>query len=106
EPVERVHARAQRLQTVLSKTGGVDAVVTSSIARAGGGSLPQQDLPSFAVAISAGARSPDAIARALRAGKLPVLGRISKDQFFLDMRAVAEHEVAPLANAVADALTE
>ncbi|MEM6555472.1 MAG: L-seryl-tRNA(Sec) selenium transferase [Pseudomonadota bacterium] len=106
EPVERIHARAQRLQTLLSKTTGVGAVVTSSIARAGGGSLPQQDLPSFAVAISAGAHSPDTIARKLRTGKQPVLGRISKDQFFLDMRAVAEHEVAPLANAVADALTE
>lgn len=106
EPVERIHARAQRLQTLLSKTTGVSAVVTSSVARAGGGSLPQQDLPSFAVAISASAQSPDTIARNLRAGKLPVLGRISKDQFFLDMRAVAEYEVAPLANAVAEALGE
>ncbi|MEL7539276.1 MAG: L-seryl-tRNA(Sec) selenium transferase [Pseudomonadota bacterium] len=97
EPIEDIHARAQTLQSLLSKQSGISAVVISSTARAGGGALPQQDLPSFAVAISTRNDSPDMIARKLRSAPHPVLGRISKDQVLLDLRAVAEHEVDTLA---------
>lgn len=106
DPIENVHARAQILIEHLSIAPEIRAVIISSEARAGGGALPQQDLPSYAVTLSVGKDSPDEIARKLRLAPLPVLGRIAKDAFILDIRAVADHEVAALAETVISALSE
>jgi L-seryl-tRNA(Ser) seleniumtransferase len=81
-------------------------MVVSSTARAGGGSLPMQDLPSYAVTVSCGDLTPDTIASRLRMASLPVLGRINKDQFLLDLRSVQDREVEALAESVMTALSE
>lgn len=104
EPIEDVKERAARLCDLLALTPNVEADLMSTTARAGGGSLPQQDLPSFAVALKAGVRSADAIAETLRHTPMPVIGRITKDRFLLDMRAVAPDEVEEIAAMVELAL--
>lgn len=104
ETPEQIHERAAHLSARLSAHPDIGAVVVSTTARAGGGSLPQQDLPSFAVALSFGDTSPDQIARQLRHAPTPVLGRISKDQLLLDMRAVTDEELEKLATSVIAAL--
>ena len=56
----------------------------------GGGAVPAQPLPSFAVAIATD--RPDDLARALRACRVPVCPRIHDQTVYLDMRTVSEAE--------------
>lgn len=105
EPTDSVRARATLLSKRLSKYDLIETSIIPTTARAGGGALPQQDLPSFAIALTMGGTSPDQMARRLRAAAVPVLGRISNDQFLLDMRAVTDADVEALSDIVIIALT-
>jgi L-seryl-tRNA(Ser) seleniumtransferase len=97
EPIEQVHARAARLQTLLLDQTRLETGLVETTARAGAGSLPNQDLPSYAVALTSPDHSADQLAAALRDASTPIIGRISRDQLLLDLRTVAEDEVAAIA---------
>jgi len=101
EPESQVAERAQALATQLGKLG-VASQTVASVARVGGGSLPTRELPSRAVALRSG--TPDALAKALRAGSPAVVGRVQDQTVLLDLRAVADLELGPLAQAAAAAL--
>ncbi|MCR9080367.1 MAG: L-seryl-tRNA(Sec) selenium transferase [Hyphomonadaceae bacterium] len=94
EPIEHIRDRANQLCTAIQKETSLRAVQIASTARAGAGSLPQQDLPSAAIALSREDTSVDALAEQFRKAETPIIGRITQDQFLLDMRAVAAEEVA------------
>ncbi len=104
EPLGAIEARAEALKSALAGFGMVNAEVIETVAYAGGGSLPGQDLRSFAVALSAGTLSAGTLAARLRAGATPVLGRIVDGRILLDVRAVSACEVAVLAEAVSAAM--
>ena len=87
--------RAARLAGLL----GPVARVVASIGFAGGGTLPSAEIPSAAVCLHT-ATPADELAACLRAGALPVIGRIADGRVLLDMLTVAEHELAELAGAV------
>jgi L-seryl-tRNA(Ser) seleniumtransferase len=71
----------------------------------GGGSLPGETLPTKLLAISPSAGSSvDNIARRLRLGDPPVMGRIDEDRLLLDPRTVLPEEDEVLVEAVARAL--
>lgn len=106
EPIQQVEARARRLISALGVRGALKSDLVETTARAGAGSLPNQDLPSFAVALTRPAQSVEQLASALRAAETPVIGRISKDQLLLDMRTVSEDEVALIADACQTILPE
>jgi len=99
-PVEILSARAAKLFDLISSEQGLEAEIIPSVARAGAGSLPQQDLPSVAVSLNSNHHSPDALASLLRRAETPVFGRISKDRLLLDMRAVRDDEITKIANAI------
>ncbi|MBI2755162.1 MAG: L-seryl-tRNA(Sec) selenium transferase [Chloroflexi bacterium] len=82
----------------------VGATVQETCSTVGGGSLPGQDQPSVAIALSP--NSPDALARRLRAGATPVVGRIEQDRLLLDLRSVLPEQDATLAAALTSALAE
>jgi len=84
EPLEVVHARAQRLA---ARIGGE---VVESIARVGGGALPLHDLASFAVALPGDA---DAQAARLRARDPAVLARVADGSCLLDCRTLCDADV-------------
>lgn len=67
--------------------------VVETASRLGGGALPGATLPSFAVRISAGDLSPDALALRLRRAAVPVAARIKDDAVLLDMRTVRPAEM-------------
>jgi L-seryl-tRNA(Ser) seleniumtransferase len=73
---ERASAIARRL--------GADTSETRSAI--GGGSLPGQSQPSWAISLDA--TSPDALAAALRRADPPVIGRVDHDRVLLDLRAI------------------
>ena len=87
---EALLARAERLAAALP-----GAEIIESVARAGGGALPLLELPGPVVAL------PDAsLARALRAGDPPLLGRIEHDRLLLDPRTLADEELEAVVAAI------
>jgi L-seryl-tRNA(Ser) seleniumtransferase len=68
----------------------------------GGGSLPEESLPSFALALTPS--SPERLARLLRAGDPPVVARVERDAVLLDPRTVDPSEDAALLAALRRAL--
>jgi len=99
-PAAEVEARAARLRESLAARGVATAVV-ESVATVGGGAFPSARIPSFAVALVAEARDAE---RRLRAGELPVIGRIADDRLLLDLRSVPPSSDQSLGDAVARAL--
>ena len=99
-PLAVIDQRAKRLRRLIGKElAPVCRVELKTIASmVGGGSLPEQPLPSRAVALAPLERSVNELERGLRELALPVLGRIEDDWLLLDMRTVADQEVPLLAN--------
>jgi L-seryl-tRNA(Ser) seleniumtransferase len=94
---ELLRTRAERVAAAIDGT-----TVLACASAVGGGSLPGETLPSFAVAISA---APEQLARRLRQGTPPVIGRIADDRLLLDMRTVLEEQEQALIAVVRDAMT-
>jgi len=92
-PAERVQVRAQRLAELIG--AGMVVACESAI---GGGSLPGETLPSYAVALVVG--NPDRFAQRLRTGTPAVVARINDDRVLLDLRTIRDVQLEPLALAV------
>lgn len=99
--VGEVEDRAHRLAQMLRDIGMEEVEVSASVAYAGAGSLPDQDLPSFAVAAALPDMTVEHLAAALRRATPPVIGRIARGNVMLDMRTVAEDELPQIASAFA-----
>jgi L-seryl-tRNA(Ser) seleniumtransferase len=84
-PLAELAARAADLAAGLG-AAGIPATVVQSTSTIGGGSLPGETLPTWAVAVAAAA--PDTLAAALRRGDPPVVGRIVDGRLLLDLRTV------------------
>ncbi|MGM0417156.1 MAG: L-seryl-tRNA(Sec) selenium transferase [Thermodesulfobacteriota bacterium] len=73
--------------------------VISSSSRAGGGSLPETNIPTFCVAVQSPDLSASFIEKKLRSNDPPVMGRIEDDKFLIDLRTIAEDEEELIAEA-------
>ncbi|MEN9938452.1 MAG: hypothetical protein RLZZ387_5031 [Chloroflexota bacterium] len=91
-PLEALRARAEQ---IAAAAGGSVAPCESAV---GGGSLPGQTLPSFAVALDT--VRPDELARALRLGEPPVVARVAEGRLLLDVRTVLEEQDEELVGAI------
>jgi len=96
-PIEAIEERATAWAEKLTEAG-VAARVVDGRSTVGGGSLPGETLPTRLVAIQTD--SPDELARRLRAGDPPVIGRIEDDLFLLDPRTVLAEEDGGLMEAI------
>jgi len=96
-PAEELKQRALRWQSVL----GAGEVV-ESLSTVGGGSLPEETLPGYALRLAV--KRPDKFLARLRDAEPPVIARIMDDQVLLDPRTVFLHEEEPLLAAVRLAL--
>jgi len=98
-PVAEISRRAKRLagrlRSLQPEVCGVQVVAT--IARVGGGAMPEQNLPSRGVALAPRRMSVNRLEVLLRSLEVPVIGRVEADHLLLDMRTVADDEIAPLA---------
>lgn len=99
-PLEVIDRRARRLRRLVAKSlGPVCRVELKDISSmVGGGSLPEQPLPSRGVALAPLNLSVNELEKSLRELPLPVLGRIEDGRLLLDLRTVADKEVMLLAN--------
>jgi L-seryl-tRNA(Ser) seleniumtransferase len=91
-PESEIRARATRLANALGQ-GALCAEVESVQSTVGGGSLPGETLPSWAVVLSpAVGEGVDMLARRLRLGDPGIFGRIDRDRLLLDLRTVLPEE--------------
>ncbi|MCK9294915.1 MAG: L-seryl-tRNA(Sec) selenium transferase [Desulfobulbaceae bacterium] len=88
----------RRIRKGLADCCGVSIVPVAS--RVGGGAMPEQDLPSRAVALRPQVMKVTEVERKLRETSMPVIGRIENDALLLDMRTVADDEIPLLAAAL------
>jgi L-seryl-tRNA(Ser) seleniumtransferase len=91
---KEIRARAGRLVRAWGR-GGVEVIDGESLA--GGGSTPEQTLPTALIAVEGDAVD---LERRLRAGNPPVIARIADERLLLDLRTVAEDEEAALLEAL------
>ena len=91
-PQAEIAVLAQRLQPALQAWCGdkAQASVADCASQVGSGSLPVDRLPSSALRISSAEVKPAAIAKALRALPIPVIGRIHDDAVWLDLRCLED----------------
>ena len=93
-PAEVLKQKAGRLAAMLKKAGEghLQIDMAEGASRAGGGSLPLSDLPTFCVRVKANSISVNRMEKKLRAGQPPIIGRIEEDRFIMDARTIEEHE--------------
>jgi L-seryl-tRNA(Ser) seleniumtransferase len=101
-PADVLERRARALAGRMSAQG-VDAAVAPSSGVVGGGTCPDVELPSWSVRVSASGNTADALARLLRSGTPPVVGRLEDGRLVLDVRTVFAEEEDALLQAVANA---
>ena len=99
-----IRRRAKRLLgRVKSKIEGkclVTLVATES--RVGGGALPEHGLPSWALSLSPLDRSVADVEKGLRLGEQSVIGRIENDTYLLDLRTIADRDIALLGHCICE----
>jgi L-seryl-tRNA(Ser) seleniumtransferase len=76
------------------------AAVVPSTCQVGGGALPDEPLPSAALALGAADLPAHRLEEALRRAPVAVIGRVHEGRLLLDMRTVPDGDVATLAAAV------
>ena len=81
-----------------------DINVEDTFSQIGGGSLPAERIKSKSVTIMPKNISTQSLEAKLRAGKNPVVGRISEEKLIIDMRTVLEDEIDILAQKLIDIL--
>lgn len=84
--------------------GAGEVIATESVV--GGGSLPGKTLPSYGLALEAGGRSAETLARSLRLGEPHVFPRIVDDRVAIDARTVLPEQDAALLAALRTVLAD
>jgi L-seryl-tRNA(Ser) seleniumtransferase len=96
-PLAELEATAARLASLLAGLPGAGVSVRETTAFAGGGALPDQGVPSRAVALAPGKPGVDLLARGLRTGTPAVFGRISDEGLLLDVRTLFDEDLDAVA---------
>lgn len=92
--------KAERLLELFGNAG-ISAGIVPVEGRVGGGSAPNQSLPSFAVALTGDVNT---LEEKLRLGLHPIIGRIHNDQYLLDVRTLWEEDFPVIVAAIKEAL--
>jgi L-seryl-tRNA(Ser) seleniumtransferase len=99
-PLADLKRRAKSLAKSLAAIPGVSAEARESSAFVGGGSLPEQTLPTCVVALAAEAVSDAQLAERLRTGDPAVLGRVQAGRVLLDVRTIFAEQETDLVEAI------
>lgn len=100
---EMLQAKADTLCRMFTEQG-ISAQVVPQSAPVGGGSVPNQLLPTYAVALTPTGITPNALEAALRQRPLPIIGRISAEQYLLDLRTLFSEDFPYIVRTVAEVL--
>lgn len=104
---EELTGRAENLyQELKAQVSNATLDIVDSESQVGGGSLPQELLPSKAVTIVPTDISLNELERRMRTGKYHVIGMIHRDRYEIDVRTLLEGDMMKVVEAVRLALTE
>jgi L-seryl-tRNA(Ser) seleniumtransferase len=104
-PLTELRARAEALAARLQETPGLKTAAREDTAYVGGGSLPDQAMPTWVVEVEADGVSEEELARRLRTGEPAVMGRLQGGKLLLDMRTIFVEQEPALVKAVVDAVS-
>ena len=96
-------ALKEKAELLLEMLGnaGISAGIVPVEGRVGGGSVPNQSLASWAVALTGDVNT---LEQKLRQGFQPIVGRIHNDQYLLDVRTLWEEDFPVIVGAIKEAL--
>lgn len=89
---------AEGLSAILLQKG--EAQIVDDVSEAGGGSMPAHEMPSKAVSLCLKDYTPRQIFAKLRSGSPPIIGRIKKDNFLMDVRTLSKEEIGKIIETV------
>jgi L-seryl-tRNA(Ser) seleniumtransferase len=100
--IKAIAKKAETLKNMIDAIGNprLQADLLDTASMAGGGSLPLMPLPSRSLGIQIETMTADAIEKKMRKNDPPIIGRIEKDQFLMDMRTVQTDELPKIAHAL------
>lgn len=106
QPVGVIRKRAGKILAALNKSlsANADLKIVPDQSRAGGGSLPETNFPTYAVSVKPRNVSLNALEKKLRTGEPPVIARIQGDALLIDARTVQDREVKMLVNCIIAAM--
>jgi L-seryl-tRNA(Ser) seleniumtransferase len=103
---EEIRVRANTIARKLKKEiQNAHIKVMADTSRAGGGSLPERDLPTFVTAVKTDSMSVNELEETLRKGAPPVITRIKEDTLVLDARTIRDKDIATLVQRIKAALS-
>ena len=88
QSLDELERRATSLAEAVGATEDVKVEVVLTEGLAGGGSLPEETIPSYGLSISGGSRSAAELERSLRRADPPVIARVEDDRVLIDTRTV------------------
>jgi L-seryl-tRNA(Ser) seleniumtransferase len=104
-PLTALRLRGEELAQRLRDVPGVaSAIVRDDVAYVGGGSLPDQTLPTCVVEVQATAVGDAELALRLRTGNPAVVARVREGKLVLDVRTIFSQQHVPLVDAVRHAV--
>jgi L-seryl-tRNA(Ser) seleniumtransferase len=104
-PLAQLRKRARRLERLLKReTEGALIEMLQATSQVGGGALPLQDLPTWAVAVRPHKARVETLEAELRNQAPPIIARIIDDQLVLDLRTIQDNEFLVIAHGIALAL--
>lgn len=92
--------KAEQLLSMLAEAG-ISAQIVPTEGQVGGGSVPNQVLPSFAVAFT---QDVNKLEEQLRLSDRPIIGRIHEGKYLLDVRTLWEEDFPIIVEAIREAI--
>ena len=74
--------------------------LVESFVQAGSGSLPEKTIESMALSFNPKKHNLNNLSKKFRTNKIPVVGYISNNSFYIDLKAVLSHQLIKLAKAI------
>ena len=108
--IQQPHDLKKRAQSIAKKikkhVANITVQVSADSSRAGGGALPEEDLPTYVIALHADNFSAHELEEKLRKGNPPLIARIKDDTLILDMRTIQDQDVDELLEGIRQALSQ
>jgi len=102
---ETIHERAKKIASGIKRhVKNAEVEVISDKSKAGGGSLPEMDFPTYAVSIKPENISVNELEERLRKGMPPIVARIKDDALLIDARTIRSRAIEELVKGVNAAL--
>ena len=105
-PVDRLERRAERLVELLAGIEPyAEIAVETEYSQVGGGSLPLERIETRVISVLPKSMTLNQLEEGLRMANTPVIGRIARDRFLIDVRTVFDHQLPMLAKMLAMVLS-